>query len=177
MRKKVQETKFRVSLTTAQGPIEKVEDAPSQDIAIGRAMRAFPGQQFTQVMASQIDPQSNVPTAQASQQNPLPAQVQPLQPIKQMATPAQILQAKQQQVARESIDIKRFFFPYSITLPATFRRILQETSPVGIAQSNGQFRIVLENQDEMRSFLLNLQKSVDRKAVKTIVAGIRSSIK
>lgn len=180
MRKRLQEIKWRIQLTTAQGPIEKVVDAPSQDVAVGRAMRAFPGQQFTQITASQIDPQSNVPTAQASEQNPLPTQVQPLQPIKQLGTPAQFLQAKQQmaaqQPARESVDIRAFNYPYSITLPMQFRRLLQETAPVRVDQGNGQYRIVLENQDEMRQFLQNLQKNSDRNLVKTIVAGIRSSI-
>lgn len=181
MRKVVTETKWRVQLTTAQGPIEKVVDAPSQDIAVGRAMRAFPGQQFTMVMASQIDPQSNVPTAQASGPAALPVQMQGPQPMKQVATPGQILQAKQQQaaqqqVAREAIDIRAIRYPYSITLPSQFRKILHETSPVNIESGNGQFRIILEDQDTMRRFLENLQKNFDRKSVRVITTGIRSSI-
>lgn len=178
MRKVIQETKWRVSLVTAQGPIEKVEDAPSMDVAINRAMRAFPGQQFTQATASQIDPQSNVPTTQASQQNALPAQMQPLQAVKQLASPAQVLQAKQQ-LARESyvIDSRAFRYPYSITLPAQFRRILHETSPVGINETNGQYRIILEDQGEMIAFLGKLKTNRDRNAVQVIVNGIRSSSK
>jgi hypothetical protein len=175
MRKILTEQKWRVSLQTPQGPIEKVVDAPSQDVASGRAMRSFPGQKFDDVRVNPIDPQSNVPTAQASAQNPLPVQMQPLQPIKQIATTGQILQAKQQ-LAHESIDIRMINYPYSITLPSRFRRIIYETAPVQIEQGNGQYRVVLENQDEMRRFLLNLQKNFDRSAVKVIAAGIRSSI-
>jgi hypothetical protein len=179
MRKVVQETKWRVSLTGAQGPIEKVVDAPSQDIAVSRAMRAFPGQQFSDVEAKLIDTQSNVPTAQASAQNALPQQMQGLRPIQQMATPSQILQIKQQQVAQESaiiIDARAINYPYSITLPSNFRSVLRETSPGPISFSNGQYRVVIETQEEMRSFLGKLQRCHNRNAVRVIAEGIRSSI-
>lgn len=147
------------------------------DVAISRAMQAFPGLQATQATASQIDPQSNVPTAQASQQNALPAQMQPLQPIRQMATPAQILAAKQQQQpTRESINLECFAYPYSITLPAQFRRILHEAAPVPINESSGQYHIILKDQDDMRAFFEKLKSHPDRGSAKTIVNGIRSSI-
>jgi hypothetical protein len=179
MRKVVKEVKWRVTLTTAQGPIEKVLDAPSQDIAISRAMRSFPGQQFSDVDAKTLDPQTNVPTGQASQQNQLPNQVQPLQPIRQMLSPAEVLQAKQQQVARESsaivIDPMRLKYPYSITLPAIFRGVLRETSPVMITMNNGQYRVIIENLKEMRAFLGKLTTHRNRDAVKVIADGIRSS--
>ena len=182
MRRILNEITWRVTLTTAQGPIEKVLDAPSQDIAISRAMRAFPGQQFSDTDAKPLNPQTNVPTAQASQQNELPRQITPLQQPQTIVTPAQILQAKQQQlVAREStaivINPRALKYPYSITLPSNFCGVLREVSPVMITVNNGQYRVTIENLNEMKTFLGKLSTHRNREAVKIIADGIRSSIR
>ncbi len=168
MRQRIPETKFRVSLITAQGqPIEKVVDAPSSGDAIKRATQSFAGQQFAHVEADPLDPQLNIPTNQADQQNILPRQLAPLQPIKQLTPPA---------ARRESIDPRIFSYPYSITLPSQFKKILHEVSPVPINESMGQYYIVLENKNKMREFLEKLNNNHDRDLAIIIVDGVRGSI-
>jgi hypothetical protein len=162
--RRITESKWRVSLTTTQGQIiEKVVDAPDMADAIRRGQQAFSGQQFIQATANQLDPQLNIPTNQAAQQNILPRQLQGLRPLRQ---PGQ----------RESLNPNAFNFPYSITLPAQFRKILHEVSPVSINESMGQYHIVLENQIEMKEFLDKLKIHRDRASVQIIINGIRSSI-
>lgn len=170
--RRLNETNWRVSLTTSDGtPIEKMIIAPTMDIAMSRARQSFPGQQFVTATATQLDPQLDTPTAQATAQNMLPKQLQPLQPLKQLMQPGQQLQ-------RESfpIDISAINYPYSITLPARFKHILRENSPVQVHDNHGQYCIILENSTNMKTFLRNLRRSSDRNAATTIVSGIRSSI-
>ncbi len=155
-------------MITSQGQtIEKVVDAPDEGAATHRALQAFQGQQFVQTTVSQIDPGLNIPTNKASQQNIMPKQLATLQPLKQLAQPS---------ARRESIDSRVFNYPYSITLPSQFKKILHETSPVKVNEMMGQLYIILEGKEEMRNFLERLKISHDHNLARIIVTGIRSSI-
>lgn len=148
--------------------IEKVVDAPSEVVAIRRAQAQFPNQQFVQVTAISLDPQTHQPTGQPPvQQQTTMGRMRGLTPLRALRVPGQ---------QQESLDIKRLSYPYSITLPSQFGRLLSETSPVAIYEQSGQHRIILENEERMRGFLYCLARHRDRKGASLIVDGIRSSI-
>jgi hypothetical protein len=167
--KKIQETKWRVSLTTSMPNvqnIEKIMDAPDQAEAIRRASTQFPNQKFSQVNAQQLDPQTNAPTAQAQQMT---------QTMMGQPRPRPGISGPTRQ-ANESIDLKRISYPYSITLPSAFACVITESSPVAVAEGNGQYHITLTNAKGMRKLLENLKKHQDKNIAKEIFKGIRSSI-
>lgn len=135
-----------------------------------RAIQAFPGMTFTQVMATALDQQTPPGQAPVLPQQQLPKQMAGLKPLQPLTPPGQ------QQQPRESIDPSAVRYPYSITLPSRFSRILQETATVPIVQRNGQHRVELITENEMRGFLQRLRAHPDREAVAIIFKGIRSSV-
>lgn len=177
MKRTIKETNWTVALTTTQGqPITKVVSAPTQDVAVRRAQQAFKGQDFANVSVTPAD--SGQP--QASQQPPsaaLPRQLTGLKMLTPLTQPGQQLQ-QQAQPQREAFVIhpEKIQYPYGITLPASFSRILRESSPVTVQEHFGQYTIILENKNEMRDFLNRLSRNKDRNSIKVIVGGIRSSI-
>jgi hypothetical protein len=178
----IAETKWRVQLQTGAPTLqsfEKVLDAPSQEIAIHRASAMFPNVQFIQVQATQLDPQTGGPTQQQNTNTPtgtgqLPG-FKPLQPL-QGLNPGWPANAQQQQESKLPVNPRWFTYPYSISLPGRFQQTLRETSPVTVHSHDGHHSIILESVSEMRGFLTNLIRHVDRDAARTIVAGIRSSM-
>jgi hypothetical protein len=182
----IAETKWRVQLQTGAPTLqnfEQVLDAPSQEVAIHRAQQRYPNVQFISVTASQVDPQTGGPAQQQNTQTPTGAgQLPPIRPLSPLRglTPLwpQNQQQQQQPVPETALPLnpRRFFFPYSISLPPQFYRLLQETSPVSVIDNNGHYSIVLENEQEMRRFLVKLNAHHDRLGVDTLLAGIRSSL-
>lgn len=136
-----------------------------------RAIQAFPGMTFTQVMAAALDQQTPPGQAPVLPQQQLPKQLAQLKPLQPLTPPGQ-----QQQQQREAVDPGAIRYPYSITLPARFGRILHETAAVPIVQRNGQHRIILITENEMRGFLQRLRAHPDREAAVIIFNGIRSSV-
>jgi hypothetical protein len=179
----IAETKWRVQLQTGAPTLqtfEKVLDAPSQEIAIHRASASYPNMQFIQVQASQLDPQSGGPAGQSGTNTPtatgqLPG-FRPLQPL-QGLTPLWPQGQQQQPQESRMISPKSFAYPYSISLPNQFARVLKETAPVAVLVHDGHHSIILENEHDMQGFLSRLKNHSDRQIVNTIIAGIRSSIR
>ncbi len=137
----------------------------------------YPNVQFVSVTATQMD-QSGGQAQQSGTNTPngtgmLPG-FKPLQPLRPL-TPLWP-QNQQQQAAESRLPFKRFFFPYSISLPAQFERLLNETAPVEVIIHDGHRSIVLETEQQMHDFLARLNTNRDRKAVNTIITGIRSSL-
>lgn len=163
---------------------EKVLHAPSQEIAIHRASAAYPNMQFISVNAQQLDPASNAPAQQQNAATPSPTgqmpSIRPLQGLRGMTPlwPQNQQNQQQQPPATESalpVNPRWFSYPYSISLPPRFYRVLKETAPVEIIDHEGQYSIVLENENDMRRFLSKLISHPDGKAYHLIVGGIRSS--
>jgi hypothetical protein len=181
----IAETKWRVQLQTGaptNQTFEKVLDAPSDLIAIRRAQAAYPNVQFVNSQATQVDQQGGAPMPGAGSNTPngtglLPG-FRPLQPLRQLnpGWPTNVAQAQATAESRRPINPERFIYPYSITMPQQFATLLKETAPVSVFAHDGQHTIVLENADEMRQFLGQLSNHPNRKGVKTIIAGVRSSI-
>jgi hypothetical protein len=123
MIKFIKESKWRVQMMTPAPNvqfIEKVLDAPSQEVAISRAQQAYPNQTFVQVTATSLDQQSSQPTPQGNpQQQTTMGRMRGLSPLQGLAQPGQ-------QPVQERIDPRKFSYPYSITLPAQFSRVLRE---------------------------------------------------
>lgn len=166
---------------------EKVLHAPSQEIAIHRASAAYPNMQFVSVDAQQLDPKTAAPAQQQNAATPSPTGqmpgFKPLQPL-QGLKPTFPQNAQQQQPAAQApvreaallpFNPYWFSYPYSISLPTRFSRILRETAPSEVITHDGHYSIVLESEDEMRRFLSKLISHYDQQAYNLIVAGIRSS--
>ena len=167
------ESHWKVTLATA-GPqsqnLDKTVEAPSQDIAIRRAIQSFPGMQFVSTTAIALDPQVPPPGQKPiNPQTQMPKQMAGLRPIQGLRMPGQQQQA-------EALDPKRFTYPYGVTLPVQLSRVLRETSPVGVTEKHGQYEIVLINETQMRGFVERLMKHRNRDVARIIINGIRSSI-
>jgi hypothetical protein len=184
MKRVIKETNWTVSLVSTQGQaISKVVSAPTQDVAVRRAQQAFKGQDFTNVTVTPADtgqpaPSQQPPSAALPRQLTGLKQLQPLFQLNQQLPQAQQAQQAQPQQPMESIVIRTeaITYPYSITLPAQFRRVLRESSPVKVNEQFGQYSIILENKTEMREFLSRLNHHKDRDLIRIIADGIRSSI-
>jgi hypothetical protein len=181
----IAESQWRVELQTGAPSLqslEKVLYAPSQEIAIHRAVTSYPNMQFIRTTATQLDPQSGG----ASQQNastPTATGMMPgFKPMQQPRGLAPLWPQNQQgqpQPAAESrlpVDPRWFTYPYSISLPDRFSKVLHETAPNPVIKHGGQHAIVLETIMDMRFFLTRLQGHHDRYATKMIFDGIRSSL-
>jgi hypothetical protein len=175
MRRAIHEAKWTVTLTTVGPPaqtITKQVEAPSQDMAVRRTLQAFPGVQFTNVSAAAVDPQNTPPPQKPSHsQQQLPRQNAGVRGLQPLMMPGQ----QQQQQPQESVYPRRLAYPYSISLPKQFSKILHETSPVPIRESNGQHQIVLLDESQMKRFFDRLRASRDQYG-SLIIDGIRSSI-
>jgi len=178
MKRNLYEAKWNVDLTTPGPPpqtMQKQVEAPSQDVAIRRAIQAFPGMKFTNVAAAALDPQTPPAQHPTRVQNQLPKTLAGMKGLKTLQVPGQQQQQQQQQPLTAGFDAKSFAYPYLITLPKQFSQTLNETSPVPIREANGQYHIVLINEAQMRRFFERLYRSRNRVA-QIIVDGIRSSI-
>lgn len=153
--------------------ITKEIDAPSEEIAIHRAQSFYPNQQFVQTTATLMDPQSQAPTGTPGQtQQTTSGRMRGLTPLRALAQPGQPQPQQQQQQQVEN----QIRYPYSITLPSRFARLLNETSPVEVSERHGQHQIVLENVADMKGFLSHLARHRDRDGAEIILDGIRSSV-
>lgn len=156
---------------------QKVLFAPSDEIAIHRAIQAYPNMQFISVQATQLDASTGGPANVAGTNTPMGSGITPsfktIPPL-QGLRPMWPQSAQQQQ---ESVNPARFAYPYSITLPEKFAKILRETSPVEVYRQNGQNTIILEDRNMMSDFLGRLHQHRDRASCKTIMKGLRSSIR
>lgn len=167
----IRENKWQVSMMTgAPKPqmIQKEIEAPSQEVAIHRAQVAYPNQQFVQVTATLMDPQTNQPSPQQTQPNQMQttmSRMQGLHPLRGLAQPGQ-----------QQTESRRITYPYSITLPSHFSRLLRETSPVPVIGNLGQYHIVLESDSHLSGFLNRLIRHRDRESAGVILRGIRSSL-
>lgn len=160
-------------------------DAPSQEIAIHRAMQRYPNVQFIHVSADQMDPQTQTPAQQQNAQTPtssgqMPA-FHPLQPKIGAVQPVQPLQnpfakPQQPQAVPEAVHPSRFSYPYSISLPGRFGRLLKETAPGRVDTVDGLYMTTIKEMKEMHRFILNLRKNSDQDAARMVITGMRSSL-
>jgi hypothetical protein len=175
----IRESKWQVTLQTGAPTLQtitKTLDAPTQEIAIHRAQAAYPNLQFIQVSATQLDPQTAAPTqdnASTPTGNGMLPGVRPLASLQALKQP---WPAQNPQQTESIPNPKSFAYPYSISLPGQFSRVLRETSPVRVFEQAGHHRIILETEHDMRGFLSRLQTHHDRQMVNSIIAGMRSSL-
>jgi hypothetical protein len=172
MRRPIKEIKFNVNLITSDGSnLTRIIDAPTQDIALRRAQQAFKGLQFVNVSVTALDQQA---TPQPSQQPPsaqLPVQPKQLQQLQPPLQPGQQFQQQQ-----ENINFQKISYPYEITLPMRFRRLLRECSPSKVNENFGQYTTRIENTKQMNQLINRLRMNKDIDGVNILLNGIRSSI-
>ncbi len=178
MKRNLHEAKWNVDLITAGPPpqnLQKQVEAPSQDVAIRRALQAFPGMKFTNVTATALDPETPPAQNPTRSQNQLPKALAGMRGLQPLKVPGQQQQQQPQQLAA-GFDPKNFAYPYLISLPRQFSQTLNEASPVPIREANGQYHIVLINENQMKRFFERLYRCRNRDIASIIVDGIRSSM-